>query len=58
VAAALTEKEAFLEDWSGLDPSIFLAASTEEVRDDDTNACVAIFFFSFYHPRFCDQSGK
>ena len=54
--AALTEKEAFLEDpIEDLAPSTFLAASTEEVRDDDdTSACVAIFFFSL--PLFCDQS--
>ena len=30
-------------DWSGLAPKICLAVSTEELRDDDTSACVAIF---------------
>ena len=57
MVAALTEKEALLEDpIEDLAPSTFLAASTEEVRDDDdTSACVAIFFFLSL-PLFCDQS--
>lgn len=52
VEAALTTKEAFLEDpmwdWSGLGPKICLALSTEELRDDDTSACVAMFSFFFF----------
>lgn len=49
VEAALTEKEAFLEnpvgDWSGLAPRLCLAASAEKVRDDeDTRACAAMIF--------------
>lgn len=48
--ALTTKEEAFLEkpneDWTGLVPSICLATSIEDVKDeDDTNACVAIFFF-------------
>ena len=47
VEAALTTKELFLEEtndeWVRLAPIIFLADSTEEARDDDTSACVAIF---------------
>lgn len=56
VEEALTTKELFLEDpkedWDGLAPSICLAVSTEDVREDDTSACVAIFesLLSSYKP--------
>lgn len=48
VAAALTTNETFFEEvCSDLPPTVCLAASTDEVRDDDdTNARVAIFFLS------------
>lgn len=46
VEAALTTKEALFEVWIDLVPNICLALSTEEVRDDDIRACVAIFCFA------------
>lgn len=53
---ALTTKEAaFLDDpigdWTGLAPSICLATSIEDVREEeDTRACVAIFLSLFVLP--------
>jgi hypothetical protein len=49
VAVALTTKEPFLEDpiedGSDLAPKLCLTASAAKVRDDDdTRACVAMFF--------------
>jgi hypothetical protein len=45
VAVALTTKEPFLEDGSDFAPKLCLTASAAKVRDDDdTRACVAMFF--------------
>lgn len=54
VAAALTRKEPFLEhptdEGSDLALKLCLTASAAKVRDDDdTRACVAIFFPSLLH---------
>lgn len=46
VADALTTKEFFFEEGETPDlaPRICLAVSTEEVKEDDTKACVAITY--------------
>lgn len=50
VEAAFTTKETFLEEeCAGLPARSCLAASTEEVMDEDeSRACVAISYFSLY----------